>query len=170
MLKTFAKLLAAFGTGGLSLLGSVLPGLATSIGDIFVKYKQTAAAREGKQDEQGTVLAGSYLSAVTEANRTRAAVRKAEGTWGPLGITTMGIGGFIVLHFGAVVLDSMPLLPGIGWAWYFPYPTLVPHTPCLCVAALPKSFQEAEIAAIQALFYTAPPAAAAVAVAKIFRR
>lgn len=169
------QLLLGLLTGGgsflLSALGTVLPGLATSIGDIFIKAKQTQAAREAKQDEAGAGLANHWIVGVTEANRARVEARKNEGAWGPLGIVTFVIGMFLATHVGAVVADSLPLLPHLTTTlWIVPWVELSPHTPCRCVAALPDKFQEVELAAIQALFYTAPPAAAAVAVAKVFRR
>lgn len=168
----FLSILGAIGTGGLSLLGSILPGLATTIGDVWLKSKQTDAARESAQDAHGAVVAGSFLHSVTEANRARVEARKNEGAWGPLGIVTFIVGIAFAIHAAAVVADSLPFLPGLSWtAWgLIPYPALVAHVPCRCVVALPEKFQDVELAIFQALFYTAPPAAAAVAVAKAFRR
>lgn len=129
----------------LGLLGTILPGIAASIGEIFTKPV-----------EAGAQVADSYLHAVTEANRARVDARRAEGTWGPLGLITFGIGGAFVLHSWAIVVDSVPLLGHVVGSWR--------------VAALPGAWAQVEIEAISALFFTAPPAAAAIAVAKVFRR
>lgn len=146
----------------LGFLGTVLPGIATSIGDTVIKAKQTEAARQGAQDTSGATVAGDYLRAVTEANRTRMDARKAEGAWGPIGIITFLAGLGIVYHEWMIVLDSTPwsllglIEPHVIGSWG--------------VAKLPGEWEKVELAVLQALFYVAPPAAAAVAVAKVFRR
>lgn len=146
----------------LGFLGTALPGLAASIGDTVIKAKQTQAAREGAQDTSGTAVAGSWLHSVTEANRTRAEARKNEGAWGPIGIITFMAGLGIVYHEWMIVLDSTP------WSLFG---LVEPHVVgSWRVAALPGEWEKVELAVLQALFYVAPPAAAAVAVAKVFRR
>ncbi len=146
----------------LSFLGSFLPGIATTIGDTIIKAKQTEAARQGKEDQSGAAVAGDYLHAVTEANRARVDARKNEGAWGPIGIITFMAGLGIVYHEWMIVLDSTPwsllgvLDPHIVGSWG--------------VSKLPGDWEKVELAVLQALFYVAPPAAAAVAVAKVFRR
>lgn len=135
----------------LSVFGKLAPGIAATIGDYLIKSKQTQAA----EDTQAVSLATSYLASVTDANRARVEARKNEGTWGPLGLVTAGIGGAFVFHVWAVVFDSVPLFGHIVGSWH--------------VATL-GAFNGAEIEAIRALFYTAPPAAAAIAIAKVFRR
>lgn len=156
----------------LGFLGTVAPALAASIGDTIIKAKQTEAARQGDEDKAGAELAGSWLASVTDANRTRAEARAREGTWGPMGIITFVIGLAFAYHVWAITLDSVPfhlvlttrlyLVPWLEWA---------PHqVGSWGVAALPGKFQDVELAVLQALFYVAPPAAAAVVVAKAFRR
>lgn len=146
----------------LSFLGAVLPGLAASLGDTYIKAKQTQAAREGKQDTSGAKVAGDWVHSVTEANRARAEARRNEGAWGPIGIITFLIGLAFVYHVWMVTLDSVPWSLGglldrhVVGSWG--------------VAALPGKFADVELAVLQALFYVAPPAAAAIAVAKVFRR
>lgn len=135
----------------LGFFGKLVPGLATTIGDYLIKSKQTQAS----EDAQAATLASSYLHTVTETNRARMEARKNEGTWGPLGLVTAGIGGAFVFHVWAVVFDSVPLFGHVVGSWH--------------VATL-GAFNGAEIEAIRALFYTAPPAAAAIAIAKVFRR
>jgi hypothetical protein len=156
----------------LGFLGSVLPGLATSIGDTVIKAKQTQAAREGKQDESGVVVAGSWLHSVTEANRARVEARKVEGAWGPMGIITFLIGMAFVYHLWLITLDSVPFHLVVTMKFYVvPWLEWQNHkVGSWGVAAYPDKFQEVELAVLQALFYVAPPAAAAVAVAKVFRR
>lgn len=156
----------------LGFLGTFAPGMATAIGDIFIKAKQTEAARQGKQDEAGTTLAGGYLQSVTEANRTRADARKNEGAWGPMGIITFVIGAAFAFHVWMIVLDSSPfhLLPTLKF-YFIPWLEWRAHeVGSWKVAALPGKFQDVELAVLQALFYVAPPAVAAIAVAKAFRR
>lgn len=146
----------------LSFLGTVLPGLASTIGDTIIKAKQTEAARQGKEDTSGAAVAGDYLHAVTEANKARVEARKSEGAWGPIGIITFMAGLGIVFHEYFIVLDSTP------WAMFG---LIDPHVVgSWKVAALPGEWEKVELAVLQALFYVAPPAAAAVAVAKVFRR
>lgn len=156
----------------LTFLGTVLPGLAASLGDTYIKAKQTQAAREGKQDTSGAAVAGDYLHSVTEANRSRAEARKNEGAWGPMGIITFLIGIAFVYHVWAITLDSVPfhLVPTMKW-YVLPWLEWRPHpVGSWDIAALPGKFQDVELAVLQALFYVAPPAAAAIAVAKVFRR
>lgn len=146
----------------LGFLGTVLPGLAVSIGDTVIKARQTEASRQGKQDESGTALAGSWLVSVTEANRARVQARKDEGAWGPIGIITFLAGLGIVYHEWYIVLDSTP------WTLFGIFD---PHViGSWKVAALPGKWEDVELAVLQALFYVAPPAVAAIAVAKAFRR
>lgn len=151
----------------LSAVGAFSPGLAAAIGETIVRVKQTQV----ENDQVGADVAKSWLESSTDALRARADVRKAEGTWGPLGILTMVIGSFFAVHIGAVVLDSLPYLPRFTTVlWLLPWIELVPHSPCLCVAALPPEFQAVEIEAIRSLFLVGPPAGAAVVVARMFRR
>ncbi|WP_315774846.1 MULTISPECIES: hypothetical protein [unclassified Bradyrhizobium] len=146
----------------LSFLGPLVPGLAATIGQTFIKAKETQAAREGKQDEAAVSLGHSFLQSVTSANQSRLEARKAEGAWGPLGIITMLSGLGFVFHEWFVVLDSTPwsllglLDPHLVGSWG--------------VAKLPGKWEEVELEVFKALFYVAPPAAAAVVVAKAFRR
>ena len=156
----------------LGFLGSVVPGLAASIGDTIIKAKQTEAARQGQQDKTGAELAGSWLHAVTEANRTRAEARAREGAWGPMGIITFVVGLAFAYHVWAITLDSVPFHLALTTKLYvIPWLEWVPHkVGSWGVAALPGKFQDVELAVLQALFYVAPPAAAAVVVAKAFRR
>src|SRR5262249_9580868 len=142
----------------LGFLGTVLPGLASTIGGTIIQSRQTEAARQGKQDELGTSLAHSWLVSVTESNQARAEARKNEGAWGPLGIITFLAGIGIVFHEWYIVLDSTPwslfglLDPHVIGSWH--------------VAALPGRWEDVELEVLKALFYVAPPAAAAVVVAK----
>lgn len=146
----------------LGFLGTVLPGLASSIGDTVIKARQTEAARQGKEDTSGAAVAGSWLHSVTESNRIRADARKNEGAWGPIGIITFMAGLGIVYHEWMIVLDSVP------WSLFG---LLEPHVVgSWRVEKLPGEWEKVELAVLQALFYVAPPAAAAVAVAKVFRR
>lgn len=174
-MTTVFKLLAGFGTGGLSLilsfLGPILPGLAATIGDTFIKARQTQAAREGKQDEASVSLGHSWLQSVTDANRSRAEARKNEGAWGPMGIVTFAIGMALAWHVWLVVLDSSPFFPvpklvyGVvpWWDWH------THKVGSWGVETLGK-LHETELAILQALFYVAPPAAALTIAAKAFRR
>lgn len=139
------------------LLGKVAPGLATIFGDVFIRAKQTQV----EQDKVGATVAQGWLHSVTEANRTRAEVQKEQGTWGPLGLITVGIGSAFVFHVWWVVLDSTP--------WSVPFLAGAHRVGSWGVATLGK-LHDVEIEAIRALFYTAPPAAAAVVVAKAFRK
>lgn len=162
MLKILASFLGPIGPFILSLIGTVAPALAASIGETYIKAKQTQAAREGKQDEAGAGLAGSWIVGVTEANRVRADARAKEGAWGPMGIITFLIGMAFAYHVWMIVLDSTP------WSLFG---LLTPHrVGSWGVAALPGRFHDVELAVLQALFYVAPPAVAAIAVAKAFRR
>lgn len=172
MLQTILGIITGGGTFLLSLLGSIAPGLATAIGGVFVQYKQTQAAREGAQDASGVVVATSWFQSVHDANVIRAQARKDEGAWGPLGLITFAIGAAFVYHVWQIVGDSSPfhpvlttkffVVPWLGWESHV--------VGSWGVAALPGKFQDVELAALQALFYVAPPAAAAIAVAKVFRR
>jgi hypothetical protein len=146
----------------LGFLGSMLPKLAVSIGDTVIKAKQTEAARQGKEDTSGAAVAGDYLHAVTEANRARVQARKDEGAWGPIGIITFMAGLGIVYHEWMIVLDSVP------WSLFGLFDQHVIGS--WRVGKLPGEWEKVELAVLQALFYVAPPAAAAVAVAKVFRR
>lgn len=145
----------AIGAFVLHLLGTVAPGLATTIGDIWIKSRQTQV----QSDANGVSLSHSYLESVTEANRSRVEARKNEGPWGPLGLITIGIGSAFIFHVWGVVLDSTPLFGHVVGSWG--------------VSTLGRAgtgLDAVEMEAIRALFYTAPPAAAAVAVARVFRR
>jgi hypothetical protein len=156
----------------LGFIGSFAPGFATAIGDIFIKRAQTEAARQGKQDEHGTALAGSWLHSVTEANRSRAAARAAEGAWGPMGIVTFVIGMAFAVHVVGIVGDSFSFHPSLTTVWYIvPWIEWVPHrVGSWHVVELPGKFHDVELEVLRALFYVAPPSAAAVVVAKAFRR
>lgn len=162
MWATLAKLAFGFASGGLSILGTVAPGIATYFGDLWLKNKQTTAAREGAQDERGAQIASSWLETVTETNRTRAQARKDEGTWGPIGIITFTIGMAFAYHVWMITLDSVP------WSLFG---LLEAHrVGSWGVAALPGRFHEVELAVLEALFYVGPPSVALAAVAKAFRR
>ncbi|WP_257164702.1 hypothetical protein [Bradyrhizobium sp. SRS-191] len=158
-------LIGGFLTGGLSLilsfLGPLLPGLATTIGDTIIKSKQTQAAREGKQDEAAVSWSHSWLSSVTEANRSRVQARRDEGAWGPLGLITVGIGSAFVFHVWFVVLDSTP------WSLFG---LLEPHKIGSWKVPMPGDLAQVELEVIRALFYVGPPSAAAIVIAKAFRR
>jgi hypothetical protein len=79
-----------------------------------------------------------------------------------MGIITFVVGMAFAYHTWFVVLDSTP------WSLFG---LVEPHAVgSWRVAALPGKFQDVELAVLQALFYVAPPAAAAVVVAKAFRR
>jgi hypothetical protein len=153
----------------LGFLGSVAPGLAAAIGDTVIKAKQTEAARQGEQDKTGAELAGSWLTSVTEANRARAEARAREGSWG---LITFAVGLAFACHVWAIMLDSLPFHLTLTTKFYVvPWLQWAPHqVGSWGVAALPGKFQDVELAVLQALFYVAPPAAAAVVVAKAFRR
>lgn len=157
---------------GLKLLGSVAPALADSIGRTYVQAKQTEAARQGAQDQQGTAFGTKWLDSVNQSNATRADVRKSEGAWGPMGIITFLIGLALVWHVWFIVADSSPFLLVLTMKFYvLPWPEWQAHkVGSWGVAALPGKFNDVELAVLQALFYVAPPAAAAIAVAKVFRR
>lgn len=160
-------ILGTFFTPLLSLIGTIAPGIATTIGDTIIKAKQTQV----ESDKVGVTAETGWLGAVTEANRSRAEARKNEGAWGPIGRVTFGIGMCVLVHFLAVVLDSLPLLPNLTVVRGFvPWIELVPHSPCLCVAALPPKFQDAELEIVKSLFFVGPPSAAAIVVAKVFRK
>lgn len=146
----------------LGFLGTLFPALATSIGDTVIRARQTEASRQGQQDKSGIELAGSWLHSVTEANRARMEARRNEGAWGPIGIITFLAGLGIVYHEWMIVLDSTP------WSLFG---LVEPHVVgSWRVAALPGEWEKVELAVLQALFYVAPPAAAAVVVAKALRR
>lgn len=163
----FGAILSGGGGFILSLLGTVAPTLATALGDVFIKAKQTQV----ESDKVGATVATGWLASVNEANRARAEARKNEGAWGPLGIATFIIMGAFAVHLAAVVADSLPLLPRFTWGWGFvPWIDLGPHSPCLCVVALPDKIQDVELEVARGLAYVSPPAAAAVVVAKAFRK
>ena len=151
---------------------TVAPALADSFGRTYVQAKQTQAAREGKQDESGDSFGGKWLQSVNESNRVRAEVRKGEGAWGPMGIITFVIGMAFAWHVWIIVLDSSPFHIGLtAKLWIIPWLEWRVHkVGSWGVAALPGKFHDVELAVLQALFYVAPPAVAAIAVAKVFRR
>lgn len=139
------------------LLGKVAPGLASAIGDVFIRAKQTQV----EQDKVGATVATGWLHSVNEANRDRAEARRAEGAWGPLGLTTFAVGIAIAFHVWWVVLDSTP--------WWIPFLT-APHVVGSWGVSTLGKLHDVEVEAIRALFFTAPPAAAAVVVARAFRK
>jgi hypothetical protein len=168
-------LIAGFFTGGLSLilsfLGPLVPGLATIIGDTVIKARQTQAAREAKQDESAVSFAHSWLESVTEANRSRAEARKNEGAWGPMGIVTFLIGLALAYHVWLVVLDSSPFYPVLKLHYMIiPWYEWQYHKVGSWGVETLGKLHETELAILQALFYVAPPAAAAMLLANAFRR
>jgi hypothetical protein len=155
----------------LSFLGPLLPGLAATLGQTYIKAKETQAAREGKQDEAAVSLGHSWLQSVTAANQSRAEARKNEGAWGPMGIVTFVIGMALAYHVALVVLDSCPFYPAPVLRFYVvPWIEWQSHKVGSWGVETLGKLHETELAILQALFYVAPPAAAAAVIAKVFRR
>lgn len=166
---------ALFSGGGtllLSILGTVFPTIARTIGDTWLRAREARAGQERDQDQAGKELANSWLASVTEANRARAEVRVSEGKWGPMSILMFAVGSAFAVHTIAVVLDSFSYLPSIGLRWYIvPWLEWAYHRPgSWDVKALPDDFRQVELEVLRALFYVGPPSTALMVAARIFRR
>lgn len=167
-----ASLFSGGGTLLLSILGTVFPTIAKTIGDTWLRARETRAAQERDQDQAGKELASSWLASVTEANKVRAEVRSSEGKWGPMPILMFVVGAAFAIHTVAVVLDSFSYLPSIGLRWYVvPWLEWAYHRPgSWDVKALPDDFRQVELEVLRALFYVGPPSTALMVAARIFRR
>jgi len=155
----------------LGFLGTLLPGLASTIGDVIIKNRQTAAARQGKEDDAAKEIVGASLLAITEANKARVEARKNEGAWGPMGIITFIVGLALAYHVWLIVLDSSPFHPTIVFKFYIvPWIGFAKHEVGSWGVSTLGKLHEVELAILQALFYVGPPSAAAIVAAKMFRR
>jgi hypothetical protein len=155
-------------TGG---LGTVLEKLAGIFGKTLVDLKNTEANRQANENNNGAQVAGQWMTAQNNAAATRADVQKSKA-WGPFDIAALVIGLFIAYHVGWVVSDSISWYPTLTTKFYvLPWIEWVWHKPgSWNVAALPSPFDATEHEILKALFYVGPPSAAAVVVAKVFRR
>lgn len=156
-------------TGG---LGTIVEKLAGIFGKTMVDLKNTEANRQANENNSGAAVAQTWVNSQTAAGNTRADVQKAQGTWGPFGIAGFIIAMAFACHVAAIVGDSMPFHLALTTKFYVvPWLQWVDHAVgSWKVAPLPGLFEQTEHAILQALFYVGPPSAAAVIVAKAFRR
>ena len=156
-------------TGGLA---SAIQGILGVFGKTLTDIEVTKTNREISENQSGVEALKSVNEANTAANNTRADVQKSQGTWGPFGILSFLIGLGVVFHTWLVVGDStgwnlVPVwhwgfIPWLEWAWHQPG--------TWGIKVLPGMFEQTEHNVISALFYTAPPATAAVTIARMFRK
>lgn len=156
-------------TGG---LGTIIQSILGVVGKTVVDLKNTEANRQANENDNGTKVAESYIEGATAAGAQRADVQKSQGAWGPFGLAAFFIAMAFAFHTIMVVLDSTGwhLSPTLHF-YVVPWLEWTQHTiGSWHVAALPGKFEETEHEVLKALFYVGPPSAAAVVVAKAFRR
>lgn len=132
----------------LSIIGSLLglvPGLSKVVGDYL-----------SRKNDAGVLVAHEYLTSVTENNKAKADMRRAEGAWGPMGILMITVGLGFGGHAWAVILDSMPLFGHAVGSWR--------------VSSLPGMFAETEHAILQSLFPVGGGLMAVSTLARIFTK
>lgn len=153
------------------IIAAIVEKVAGIFGKTLVDLKNTEANRQANENNNGAVVAGQWLGAQNSANATRADVQKS-GAWGPFGLAAFVIAMFIAYHTGWVVADSVSWYPTLSTKLYvLPWIEWVYHKPgSWGVSALPGLFETTEHEILKALFYVGPPSAAAVVVAKAFRR
>lgn len=156
-------------TGG---LGTIIEKVAGIFGKTMVDLKNTEANRQANENTTGATVAGTFIGAQTAAGAQRADVQKAQGAWGPFGLIAFTFGIILSFYASQIVLDSVAWHPSITLHYsVVPWLEWVAHKPGTWkVAALPPKWEDAVIEIMKSLFYVGPPSAAAVAVAKVFRR
>lgn len=139
-------------------LVSVLPGLATSIGNTIIKSKETEAARQGNENQNGRDLTLAWLTSVNEANKIKAESRtERQVLWG-LFLFALPTG----LVYTAAMIDGTPF-------WVPLFMDEAHRVGSWGVDIAPK-FEAVAIRIIDSFFISAPAVAGASILAKAFRR
>lgn len=140
----------------------------------FLNARVDAKARIHLSDNDTLArVTSTVIDGASKADELNAAIRKADGKWSPLAITS--IVGFLLpfaWHTWQVVLDSSRWHPVVNWMWgIIPMVGVREHVVgSWKVAALPGLFEGTEHAVIQSLFVGAATAAALVPVIKALKR
>lgn len=155
-----------------SLFSSGLNAILGTVGKTITDIHTSNTARQRSENESAVEVHGQYIDGQTAASRTRADVQKSQGTWGPFGLAAFAIAMIFAYYTAMIVLDSTPwhLVPTLNW-YFLPWIEWQYHSVgSWGVAVLPGRLEDTYHEILKALFYVGPPSAAAVVVAKAFRR
>lgn len=151
-------MIAAFFRGIAEGVVSVLPGLATSIGNTIVKSKETEAARQGNENQNGKDLTLAWLTSVNETNRIKAESQTERQIVFALVMFAFPTG----LVFGAAMVDGIP--------FYIPLLMDSAHKVGSWKVGLAPDFKDVAMRIIDSFFISAPAVAGASILARAFRR
>jgi len=137
---------------------SVLPGLATSIGNTIIKSKETEAARQGAEDTNGKNVTLAWLTSVNETNRIKADAQTERTVL--FGLMAFGMPTAAV--YSAAMIDGIP--------FYIPFFMDVAHKVGSWRVGIAPDLKDVAIRIIDSFFISAPAVAGASILAKAFRR
>ncbi len=130
---------------------SVLPGLATSIGNTIVKSKETEAARQGAENQNGKDITLAWLTSVNQANETKGKYR----TERQIVFALLAFATPTGVVYWAALLDGLPFFGHVVGSWGI---------------AIPPGLQVTYEKIIDSFFISAPVMGTAAILAKAFRR
>jgi hypothetical protein len=144
--------------GAVKGLVSIVPGLATVIGNVIVKKSDNATAQETDENASGKAAGLAWLQSVNDLNRAKLdhmTERQAMRAFISFVVPT-------ALIWWAACLDSIP--------FYIPWFMLVPHHVGAWGVDIPPKLQEDFHMVVQSFFVAAPTIAGVAVLAKAFRR
>lgn len=142
-----------------SFLVSVIPGLASVIGNTIVKNNQTEASRQRSENTSGLSLAMGWLQSVNEVEKIKA----DHQTERQIVFALLGFALPTAIHWWFVLMDSVP--------FYIPYLMTVTHkVGSWGIAAPPGRWADAYFRIIDSFFIAAPAIVGVKMLADAFRR
>ena len=135
----------------LSAILSILPGLVSAVGNTIVKSKETEAARQGNENQNGKDITLAWLTSVNEANKIKAASQTERQIIFALLMFATPTG----LLYWAALLDGLPWFGHVVGSWG---------------VAIPPGLQVTYEKIIDSFFISAPVMGTAAILAKAFRR
>jgi hypothetical protein len=141
-----------------SALAAQIPALATVIGNTVVKSKETEAARQGNENENGKDVTLQWLTSVNRANEIKAENQTERQVIFAMIMFALPTG----LVFGAAMVDGIP--------FYIPLLMDQAHKVGSWKIGIAPDFKDVAIRIIDSFFISAPAVAGASILAKVFRR
>jgi hypothetical protein len=151
-------MIAALARGLAEGIVSVLPGLATSIGNTIVKSKETEAARQGNENQNGKDITLQWLTSVNDTNRIKA----ENQTERQIVFALIAFATPTAIIYWAALIDGLP--------FYIPLFMDSAHKVGSWKVAIPPGLEATYFKIIDSFFIAGPAVASAALLAKAFRR